>query len=115
MVQDGRASESPVLHLSKTNARTDRRHDRRALEPDEMRRLLEAATAGPKRFGMEGNERALLYRVAAETGLRFKELQSLKVSSFDFKACTVRVSCAYTKNKKMALVPLRKTYKKFLL
>ena len=80
-----------------------------------MRRLLEAATAGPKRFGMEGDERALLYRVAAETGLRFKELQSLKVSSFDFKACTVRVSCAYTKNKKMALVPLRKTYKKFLL
>jgi len=107
MVQDGRANESPVVHLSKTNARTDRRHDRRALEPDEVRRLLEATVAGPKRFGMEGYERALLYRVVAETGLRRKELQSLKVSSFDFKACTVRVSCAYTKNKKTAVVPLR--------
>jgi site-specific recombinase XerC len=74
MVQDGRASESPVIHLSKTNARTVRRHERRALEPDEMRRLLETTITASKRFGMEGHERALLYRVAAETGLRYKEL-----------------------------------------
>ena len=107
MVQDGRASESPVAHLARINAKVDRRHDRRALEPDEMRRLLEATIVGPKRFGMEGYERALLYRVAAESGLRRKELRSLKVSSFDFKTCTVRVSCSYTKNKKMAIVPLR--------
>ena len=72
MVQDGRASESPVVHLSKTNARSDRRHERRALEPEEMRRLLEATIAAPKRFGMEGYERALLYRVAAETGFKTK-------------------------------------------
>jgi len=82
MVQDGRASESPVVHLSKTNAKTDRCHERQALEPDEMRRLLETTITVPKRFGMEGHERALLYRVAAETGLRRKELQNLKISSF---------------------------------
>ncbi len=45
--------------------------------------------------------------LGAETGLRRKELQSLKVSSFDFKAGMVRVNCAYTKNKKTAVVPLR--------
>lgn len=107
MVQDGRASESPVVHLTRINAKADRRHDRRALEPDEMRRLLEATIVGPKRFGMEGYERVLLYRVAAETGLRRKEPASLKVSNFDLKACTVNVSCSYTKNKKMAEISLR--------
>jgi integrase len=107
MVQDGRASESPVVHLTRINAKADRRHDRRALEPDEMRRLLEATIAAPCRYGMEGRERALLYRLAAESGLRRNELQSLTVSSFDFKACMVKVSCSYTKNKKIAEVPLR--------
>ena len=107
MVQDGRASESPLQHLKGVNVRTDRRHDRRPLEPDEMRRLLEATVSGPKRYGMEGSERALLYRVAAETGLRRKELRSLKVSSFDFKTNTVRVTSAYAKNRRTAILPLR--------
>ncbi|MHC4582625.1 MAG: tyrosine-type recombinase/integrase [Planctomycetota bacterium] len=107
MVQDGRAAESPLMHLRRMNAKVDRRHERRALEPDEVRRLLKATLAAPKRFGMEGYERALLYRVAAETGLRAKELRSLKVSSFDFKACTVRVRCSYTKNRNKAEVSLR--------
>ena len=107
MCQDGRASESPVAYLARINARVDRRHDRRALEPDEMRRLLEATIAAPRRYGMNGFERALLYRLAAESGLRRKELASLKVSSFDFKAGTIQVNCAYTKNRKMAEVSLR--------
>ena len=107
MVQDGRANESPLEHLARINAKTDRRHDRRALEPDEMRQLLAKTIAGPKRFGMEGYERALLYKVAAETGLRANELRSLKVSSFDFEAYTVRVRCSYTKNKNKAEISLR--------
>lgn len=107
MVQDGRAAESPLAHLSRINAKVDRRHERRALEPDEMRRLLATTTIGPRRFGMEGHERALLYRVAAETGLRANELRSLNVSSFDFEACTVRVRCSYTKNRNKAEISLR--------
>lgn len=107
MVQDGRASESPLAHLTRMNAKVDRRHERRALEPNEMRRLLKVTLTASKRFGMEGHERALLYRVAAETGLRAKELRSLKVSSFDFEACTVRVRCSYTKNRNKAEVSLR--------
>ena len=108
MVQDGRASESPVEHLQTINVRTDRRHDRRSLEPDEIRRLLEAAQAADKRFGMTGYERALLYRLAAETGQRRDELKSLKKSSFDFENLTVTVEAGYTKNKKPAVLPLRK-------
>jgi integrase len=107
MVQDGRASESPLTHLKRMNAKVDRRHERRALEPDEMRSLLATTIKGPKHFGMEGYERALLYKVAAETGLRANELRSLKVSSFVFEANTVNVRCSYTKNKNKAEISLR--------
>ena len=48
---------------------TNRRHDRRSLEPDEIRRLLEATQTAPERFGMDG--RSLIvsfgYRNGAET------------------------------------------------
>jgi hypothetical protein len=70
--------------------------------------LLETTKEGPKRFGMTGYERALLYRLAIETGLRAKELRSLKKSSFDFNNLTVVAEIGYTKNKKVAILPLRK-------
>ena len=107
MVQDGRASESPVEHLQTVNVRADRRHDRRSLETDEIRRLLEATKTAPKRFGMTGHQRAMLYRFAVETGLRAKECKSLKVCSFDFTNRTVTVMSTNTKNKKEAVLPLR--------
>ena len=108
MVQDGRANENPLSHLSKVNVRTDRRHDRRALEPDELRRLLQATESAETRFGMKGHERALLYIFAAETGLRANECRNLTVSSFDFDKLTVTVKAAYSKRKRMDVLPLRK-------
>jgi integrase len=109
MVQDRRASESPLEHLKCETIRkvVDEEHPRRALEIDELRRLLEVTKAGIKRFGMTGYERYLLYRFAAETGLRAKELRSLKVCSFDLANLIVRVSGACTKNKREAVQPLR--------
>jgi len=108
MKQDGRASESAVEHLQTINVSVDRRHDRRALEADEIRSLLEATQAAPKRFGMAGNERALLYRFAAYTGLRTNEIRNLTVSSFDFDNCTVKVKAAYSKRRREDTLPLRK-------
>ena len=107
MVNDRRASESPVEHLQFIND-IDIRHGRRALETDELRHLLETTLAQPKRFGMTGRERATLYRFAAETGLRRNEIKSLKKSSFNFSNCTVVVEITYTKNKKATVLPLRK-------
>jgi integrase len=108
MVDDRRASESPVKHLQTISVSADRRHDRRSLEADEIRRLLEATKAAPKRFGMDGHQRALLYRLAVETGLRRDELKSLKKSSFDFENYTVTVEAAYSKNRRQSTLPLRK-------
>ncbi len=108
MVQDQRAAESPVQHLTGLNVRTDRRHDRRALGVDEVKRLLKAAATGRKRFCMTGPERAMLYRLAVETGLRANELRSLTVSSFELKGCTVTVAAGYSKHRREDTLPLRK-------
>ena len=108
MVADQRATTSPVEYLKGLNVRTDRRHDRRALEPDEVRRLLETTKAGPTRFNMSGEERALLYRTAAETGLRRKELGTLTPASFDFENRTVTVQAGYSKRRRHDVLPLRK-------
>jgi len=109
MVQDKRADESPLEHLKVVRVlQTDIRHPRRALEPDEIRRLLETSQNAPERFGMTGPERSMLYRLAIESGLRRNELRSLKVSSFDFENCTVSVKDAYSKNRRKSIVSLRK-------
>ena len=86
LASDGRIGENPLAHLKKTKTI---RTSQRALEPDEVRRLLEATQAASERFGMTGYERAMLYRLAVESGLRASELRSLTVSSFDFDARTV--------------------------
>jgi len=110
MVSDRRAGESPVAHLRGFKAgeiQDDRRHPRRALEVDEARRLLEATRNAPIRFRMTGDERAVLYRLAIETGLRSLELRSLTVASFDLVGCTVTVTGRHAKNKKTYTLPLR--------
>ncbi len=56
---------------------------------------------------MDGYERALLYRLTVETGLRRKELRSLKVSSFDFENNTVTVVAGYSKRRREDVLPLR--------
>src|SRR5262245_41900096 len=61
LVRDRRTPLDPLAHLSKLNVATDRRHDRRALSPDEPMRLIEAARGGKKVEGMSGAGRALLH------------------------------------------------------
>ncbi len=109
MVMDRRAAESPVEHLKPLNARTDRRHERRALSVDEIRRLVSAASAGPEREGMSGPERALLYQLAIETGLRANELRSLSRGSFDLDGAepSVMVKAGYSKRRRDDTLPLR--------
>ena len=108
IVRERRASESPLAHLNCIRVeKHDLCRERRALEPDEIRHLLETTKAAGKRFGMEGYERALLYRLAAESGLRANEIRSLKISSFDFENHIVNVKSGCTKNKKEAILPLK--------
>lgn len=80
-VLDGRIVGSPLEHLKPAKAESERRA---ALEPEELRKLLEATEAAPKRFGISGHERALLYRFAVQSGLRANEIRSLTCSVIRF-------------------------------
>lgn len=108
MVRDGRAPHTPIAHLSGKNVRTDRRHDRRALEPEELRRLLEKVRTGPVRSGMPGPERAVLYQLSAETGFRVGELRGLRWASVDLDDDhpTATIKAAYSKHRRDDIQPL---------
>jgi integrase len=108
MVKERRASENPIAHLERWNVRTDRRHDRRALSVTDVRALLKAAESGPVRCGMTGTARALLYRLAVESGLRAGELRSLRRGSLHLgKEPTLTIEAAYAKNRRRDTLPLR--------
>jgi len=109
-VRTGLAVEDPLRSIETLNVAEDRRRERRALTPDELRALLDATAAGPVRNGMSGAQRALLYRVAAETGLRKGELVALVVGDLDVAdadVASVRVNAASAKNGREARLPLR--------
>jgi len=110
MVRARRARESHLEHLRPLNAATDRRHDRRELSVDEVRRLLRATYHGPTRACMDGPERSLIYRLAVESGLRANEIASLTKGSFDFRAApaTVVVEAGSSKRRRRDTLPLRR-------
>ena len=109
MIAERRLPENPLAHVKAMNARTDRRRVRRALTTDEIGRLLSATEAAPSHHSMTGRERALLYRLALETGLRWSELRSLRKSSLNFDAdpATVTVQAEDEKAGRGETLPLR--------
>ncbi len=109
LVKERRLSENPLEYLSKLNAAADRRLERHPYTVEELSRLLTAAEMGSVHHGLTGYERALVYRLATETGFRWGELRSLRHSSFDFTGdiATVTIDAAYAKNGKTDTLTLR--------
>ena len=109
--KEDRAAGHPLEFLALFNVEADRRHVRRALDPVEFAALVAAARVGAV-YGMDngdvsGPDRAVLYQVAAYTGLRAKELASLTPESFDLDAATVTVRAAHSKHRRTDVLPLR--------
>lgn len=102
MIQEGRAIGSGPMKNHRAIKQTEFRKQRRALTVDEIQKLLSATEAASKRFNMTGHQRALVYKLALETGMRFGEIASLNVASFSFHSSppTVRVEAANAKGKK---------------
>lgn len=95
----------PLSMVQKPDPKSDRRHERRMLLPDEWP-WLESAVRDSEgiRNGMDGAERALLYSLAIQTGLRAGELGQLTRGKMVLTAKTLHVLCkaAGTKNRKPA-------------
>lgn len=102
LVRDRRTPDNPLAHLSRLNVSTDRRHDRRALTPDEFSRLLEAAREGKPIESISGPDRAMLYTLAAWTGFRKGELGSLTKRSLNLSTHppTATVAACYSKHRR---------------
>lgn len=119
MVKDRRALASPLSHLDVLNTRIDRRHERRALSKAELQQLIKATRQGKELFGrdrdgviawrLSGCDRAMLYQLAVETGLRAGEIRSLTPRSFSLSdnLSTVTVLAAYSKHRRDDTLPLR--------
>jgi integrase len=101
MYDNQRVSDSPLRSLKPLVL--DRKEYRRALEPDEVHRFLDATEKAPERYGMSGYERAVLYLLLIETGLRRGELMSLTMSSFDLDKRTVTVEPENFKGRRKAV------------
>lgn len=104
--KNGRLRENPLNGLTGFNAKEDRRHDRRTISLEELLRLVAVADQGRKFMGMTGPSRAMCYRLAVATGLRYAELASILPGSLDWDASTVTVAAAYTKNGEPATLPI---------
>lgn len=102
LVRDGRVATNPLSHLSRLNVSTDRRHDRRALSPDEFRRLINAANSGPTIEAIPGPDRAMMYILAAWTGFRKGEIGSLKRASLSLVSDppTATVAACFSKRRR---------------
>lgn len=103
--------EDTLRGLRPLNADVDRKRIRRALTLDELRQLIHATETSGKTMRGETwkftpADRAILYTLAAFTGLRASELASLTESSFDFQAMTVSVQAAYSKRRRNDTLPL---------
>lgn len=117
-----RAQFDPFDGLRQLNEAEDRRHERRALTPDEAARLLDAARTRPLREAEDlrcnagvsdaerarllrlGETRALVYALALGTGLRMGEIQRLRWC--DAEGGVVRVPAASAKSRRDQSVPL---------
>lgn len=106
--KSGRTSENILVGVTGFNPQEDKRHDRRTLSIDELRLLIATASTGPDYRRMTGTARALVYRLAATSGLRYNELRSLTPRSCDLEGNPPRLTlhAADSKNRKAATVTL---------
>ena len=131
-VRSGRWPVNPLEYVKPLKGEDDVRRRRRALTQAELRDLLEAAERRPvekykadhpkaaaKRLAElaeKGQERALLYRVMAFTGLRLNEARTLSwgALSLSSEPPTITIEAKYAKSKRRDTVPLHPSVARLL-
>lgn len=94
------AVENPLGHVQRIDTRATSGQFRRALNADELRRLLEVSPP----------DRRMVYLLAAYTGLRRSEMQGLRWSDVSLDGSSpfvrVRANMVGNKSRKLAVLPL---------
>jgi integrase len=100
---------NPLKGLERLNTKTDVRHPRRALTPEEISRLVESTRkSGVRVQNLRPALRARAYTFAYFTGLRKTEMASLTPASFHLDADppSVTVAAACSKHRRKDVLPL---------
>jgi integrase/recombinase XerD len=105
---DGRSNAHALASLATRDSSHDRRVIRRELTPEESLAIVRAAETGPRRKGLDGPDRAMLYRSALASGLRVSELASLSRDSLtrDGPLVVLVVRAAYSKRRREDKQPI---------
>ncbi len=102
--RDGRIREDKLADMVvKANiATSDAKRKRRPLSLDEFTRIINATENGATFYNMTGKDRAMLYRVAVNTGFRSNELRSLFPTSFtlDTDEPSIMIAAASSKRRR---------------
>jgi site-specific recombinase XerC len=101
LAENDRIEKTPFAGVKKGNPERDRRHVRRFLDGAELRSLVASALTSPTTFRrLTGEDRAILYAVAAATGYRAGELAVLTPEGFrlDADPPTIDLDGEFTKN-----------------
>jgi len=110
LVDVGRTGRNPFGMLKKTTfTKADQKRPARILSIDEVRALISTTANAPAWHGISGHERSLIYLLCNETGLRANEVRQLSVGDFDFSRATVTIRSAVAKNRKEAILPIKRT------
>ncbi|MBW8036376.1 MAG: site-specific integrase, partial [Planctomycetes bacterium] len=109
LISDNRADVNPIAHLKCQNAEKDIRKKRRALTNTELEKLISAAMDSDEHYQLTGRQRAMLYLLAVNTGLRANEIATLTWIALDLdsNSPTVTVKAAYSKHRREDVLPLR--------
>lgn len=118
LVRDGRLAKNRLAHLQRLNSESDVRRERRVFSPDELDRLITVAERSGRTIEkLPPRDRAMIYRLAALTGLRAQEIASLTAQSFDLQSDppTVCVEACYSKHRRTDVLPLERKLAGFLV
>ena len=108
LCDNNRLQDNPVATLKPIRLNSENTEQRRALTEDEITRLLTYTMQSEKKHHkLTGRERALVYRIALETGLRHNEIRTLRRGDLNLENMSVTVRDVNAKNRKTDTLPLR--------
>lgn len=99
---------NPFSTIDRRNPELNKKITRRVLSESDFKKLLAASKSGRVYHDVRGEDRWMLYLIAASTGLRYRACIALTPAHFDLKAGTVTSSHSMQKNRKAHVVPLPK-------